>query len=88
VSVLQLDCAVKPADVHSRYGDLIDKASQYTIRILNDAHNKENGGPIDTFPIFFQSSMVLALMVVCGVTVEEASPALEDLPFPMKRLGE
>ena len=88
MSGVQLDRAVQTADGHSRYGDHIDKASQYTIRILNDALKKANGGPIDTFPIFFQSSMVLALMVVCGVTVEEASPTLKDLPFPMKRLGE
>ena len=62
VSRVQLGRAVKMADDHSGYGDLIEKATQYTIRILNDSNKKANGGPIDTFPIVFQGSTVLVLM--------------------------
>jgi len=89
VTALQLDRAVNPADDHhSRYGNILDKASQYFIRSLNDAHKKENGGPIDPFPIFFQGATVLAVTVLCGASVEEASTVLEGIPFPMKRIGE
>ena len=78
----------QPTDGLSRYGNVLDKASQYIIRLLNDAHRKENGGPIDPFPIFFQGAVVLAVTILCGASVEEASTVLKDIPFPMKRIGE
>ena len=79
--------SVSPAATKT-YHPIIDKAAQYFIRSLDNANKKAQGGPIDPFPIFVKGAQVLAITVLCGASVEEASTLLDDCPFPMRRLGE
>ncbi|RDB27732.1 3-hydroxyphenylacetate 6-hydroxylase [Hypsizygus marmoreus] len=77
--------SVSPAATKT-YENIIERAAQYFVRGLNNA-NKQ-GGPIDAVPIFFDAAAVLAITVLCGASVEEASVLLNDIPYPMKRLGQ
>ncbi|KAF5378870.1 hypothetical protein D9615_006929 [Tricholomella constricta] len=78
--------SVSPA-VSRSYDPVVERAAQYVVQSLEKA-SKNGSGPIDPFPIFFDSAAVLNLTVICGASVEEASVLLKDSPFPMKRLGQ
>lgn len=77
--------SVSPAASKS-YENIIERAAQYFVRNLENV--AKQGQPIDPFPAFFDGAAVLAITVLCGASVEEASTMLKDIPFPMKRLGQ